>query len=306
MNLSRFSLSIKNLAYTFLFGIGTLAFTGQATAEYKISLPLDSIGTEVYQDHIYIIHKIQPKETYYQLSRIYSSSVNEIMAANNKKNLRVGDTVRIPTDRKETRTLVETPPQTATNTDFVQPQPILRTPVLPDVLTDYKVGKKETLFAISKRFGISVGDLKEFNSLTSDSLQEGQLLQIPVEPLPEPEPEIAIIIDTENTVDLSDYQTNRYGVREKKERGIGVWMENLTSDGKSNLALHKTAPIGTILKITNPMTKNVTYAKVVGKFSENADTQDAIVVLSKSAAAYIGALDRRFQIELTYGLPLEF
>ncbi|MNY63027.1 hypothetical protein D3C86_1999340 [compost metagenome] len=53
------------------------------------------------------------------------------------------------------------------------------------------------------------------------------------------------------------------------------------------------------------MTRSVTYAKVVGKFNENADTHNAIVVLSKSAAAYIGALDKRFQVEITYGVPLE-
>jgi rare lipoprotein A (peptidoglycan hydrolase) len=75
-------------------------------------------------------------------------------------------------------------------------------------------------------------------------------------------------------------------------------------DGES-LALHKTAPIGTILKITNPMNKSVTFAKVVGKFSDNQDTHDAIVVLSKSVATTIGLLDRRFQIELNYGAPLD-
>ncbi|MNK52323.1 hypothetical protein D3C87_712530 [compost metagenome] len=53
------------------------------------------------------------------------------------------------------------------------------------------------------------------------------------------------------------------------------------------------------------MTKSVTYAKVVGKFNDNAENQNAIVVLSKSAAASIGALDKRFQVEIAYGLPLE-
>jgi hypothetical protein len=52
------------------------------------------------------------------------------------------------------------------------------------------------------------------------------------------------------------------------------------------------------------MTKSVTYAKVVGKFNDNAENQNAIVVLSKSAAS-IGALDKRFQVEIAYGLPLE-
>jgi hypothetical protein len=112
-----------------------------------------------------------------------------------------------------------------------------------------------------------------------------------------------IIIAEKQPLDLSDFEANKYGIRERKERGIGVWMDSL-GDGES-LALHKTAPIGTILKITNPMNKSVTFAKVVGKFSDNQDTHDAIVVLSKSVATTIGLLDRRFQIELNYGAPLD-
>src|SRR5690606_31017902 len=179
------------------------------------------------------------------------------------------------------------------------------------ILTEYKVGQKETLYAISKRFNTTVESIKKMNNLNSDSVQEGQVLKIPDSDYIAPKPEIPvtpIIIDTsttaeQNAVDLG-FESNRYGIREKKEKGIGIWMENLETDGKSNLALHKTAPVGTILKITNPMTRNVTYAKVVGKFKETQETQDAIVVLSKSAASYIGALDRRFLIEIAYGVPL--
>lgn len=53
------------------------------------------------------------------------------------------------------------------------------------------------------------------------------------------------------------------------------------------------------------MNRSVTFAKVVGKFGDNEDTQDAIVVLSKSVATSIGVLDRKFQVEITYGIPLE-
>ena len=91
----------------------------------------------------------------------------------------------------------------------------------------------------------------------------------------------------------------------KKERGVGLWLSSLADDGQTSLALHKTAPIGTILKIMNPMNQSVTFAKVVGKFGENEDTQGAIVVLSKSVASSIGLIDKKFQVEITYGIPLD-
>src|SRR5690606_36839606 len=169
------------------------------------------------------------------------------------------------------------------------------------VLTEYKVGKSETRFAISRRFNTTDEQIKKMNNLSSDTVKEGQLIKIPNSDYVEPAPVVAapVIIESPVAEDLRDlgFEANRYGIREKKEKGIGVWIDNLESDGKSNLALHRTAPVGTIPKITNPMTKNVTYAKVVGKFTDNAETHDAIVVLSKSAASYIGAIDRRFLIE---------
>ena len=269
----------------------------------------DSVGTEIISGQRYVIHKLNPKDTYYQLGRQYNVVVKDIMNANNKKNLRVGDTVKIPRGRATPvppSPVVTVSPSNKKANDK-DPKQILVTPQ--DILTEYKVGKSETLYAIARRFGTNVDDIKRINGLTSDTLREGQTLKIPDGDLPDPvietPVEVPIIIEQHQPIDDSDFKPNKYGIREKKEKGIGVWMENLESDGQSNLALHKTAPVGTVLKITNPMTRSVTFAKVVGKFADNADTQDAIVVLSKSAASFIGALDRKFQIEITYGIPLE-
>jgi rare lipoprotein A (peptidoglycan hydrolase) len=71
------------------------------------------------------------------------------------------------------------------------------------------------------------------------------------------------------------------------------------------LALHQTAPIGTVIKITNPMTGKSTFAKVVGKFTQNESSKDAIIVVNKATANLIGALDKRFQVTLIYGVPNE-
>src|SRR5690606_26596805 len=268
---------------------------------FTVSLAPDSIGVEVVNGEINIIHRIERKETYYALSRRYKIPVNRIMEVNNKKSLKPGDTVKVPTGRQDTPATV-TPSAPATQTQQQEQ---------PKVLTEYKVGKSETLYAISRRFGTTVEAIKKMNELRSDSLREGITLKIPNADYREPVPEVPqqpIVIDTSSAPELTPEQiiaANRYGIREKQEKGIGVWINDLETDGKSNLALHKTAPIGTILKITNPMTRNVTYAKVVGKFTDTAETKDAIVVLSKSAAAYIGALDRRFLIEIAYGVPMQ-
>ena len=53
------------------------------------------------------------------------------------------------------------------------------------------------------------------------------------------------------------------------------------------------------------MTGKSTFAKVVGKFTQNESTKDTMIVITKAAAELIGALDKRFQVTLVYGVPSE-
>lgn len=110
-----------------------------------------------------------------------------------------------------------------------------------------------------------------------------------------------------DTVDFSGHKIvgDRYGLSEKNESGIAVWMDNESIDPNKKLILHRTAPVGTVIKITNPMTNRTTFAKVVGRFTENENTKDVIVVMTKNVAESLGALDKRFHVSISYGIPNE-
>lgn len=268
------------------------------------TLPLDSIGNEIINGNRFIIHKLEAKENYYQLSRLYSVPIAEIKAANKNKSLIKGQNILIPRGKA---TVTKAKPVTATNILPVPETPLPNT----QELTEYKVGKSETLYSISRRFQVTVEAIKQLNGLTTNSIREGLILKIPKISAPEPvvveveETVLPEIIKENQPIDDAMFKPNRYGIHEKKERGVGLWLSSLADDGQTSLALHKTAPIGTILKIMNPMNQSVTFAKVVGKFGENEDTQGAIVVLSKSVASSIGLIDKKFQVEITYGVPLD-
>ncbi|WP_433903015.1 LysM peptidoglycan-binding domain-containing protein [Sphingobacterium puteale] len=264
----------------------------------------DSVGTEIINGEEFVLFKIEKGDNYYQLSKKYKTTVGQLTQINGNGTLSLGQIVKVPTGRKPAP-LVNKPSGNTAQQNPRNPQ---------QGFTEYIVGEKETLYAISKRFSITVEDIKKANNLKNNIISGGMKLMIPNQPLPPERPKLVepkgieiIAPDSTNDDNKEENQisTNRYGIREKSERGIGVWIDGLSTQGTSNLALHKSAPVGTILKITNPMTKSVTYAKVVGKFNDNAENQNAIVVLSKSAAASIGALDKRFQVEIAYGLPLE-
>jgi LysM repeat protein len=281
----------------------SLAYTFSTTALR------DSIGVEIEGGKEVIIHRLKAKETYFGLSRMYQIAVQDLISANQNKALKIGDTVRIPTGR-EAKQQVQTPVTPTTTPTPAQPENLGPEVVLKaGEFTEYKVGKGETLFTIAKRFMIDVPSLQRTNVLENNILKEGMILKVPHKIIPAPvvepeiEEEIDVLIALEESEEAAEIRKNRYGLREITEKGLGIWLEDLTTDGGTMLALHKTAAVGTIIKITNPMTNHSTFAKVVGKFAENQETQNAIIVVSKSVVNAIGILDKRFQIEITYGAP---
>jgi hypothetical protein len=53
------------------------------------------------------------------------------------------------------------------------------------------------------------------------------------------------------------------------------------------------------------MSNRTTFAKVVGRFTENETTKDVILVMTKDVAESLGAIDKRFHVSLSYGSPVE-
>lgn len=282
-----------------------ITFVASIVTVQAHSAARDSIGLEVRGGQEMIVHRITAKQTYFGISRLYNVQVASLIEANNNKPLKIGDTLFVPTGRMRTSAAAE-PVAEAVTEDT--PAPLSDEEI--GEYTVYKVGAKETLFAVSQRFRTSISSIQRANGLMSDTIQNGMLLKVPHNEIPEPPtvvdagPDLGDILVDGETEEIATPQPNRFGIREHNERGIGVWMENLNQEAGNMLALHQSAPVGTVIKITNPMTKLTTFVKVVGKFAENAETRDALIVISKSAASQIGVLDRRFQIEIAYGAPV--
>jgi LysM repeat protein len=202
--------------------------------------------------------------------------------------------------------------------------------------TQYKVSAGETLYAIAKRFNTNVDAVTKLNNLTTTNLQPGQIIlvkpstgqqqtqQTPQVAQQQPQAlqhAVQQVTDTEKIVAkrdsnllpsvatdssaLSHSNTNRFGLYEKNEKGVATWIDDPSLDPNKKLVLHRTAPIGTVIKITNPMTNRTTFAKVVGRFTDNESTKDVIMVMTKNVADSLGALDKRFHVNISYGSPNE-
>lgn len=287
---------------------------------------LDSVGSENNNGKLVIIHSVSSKESYYSIGRLYNVRAKDISALNKITILQPGTLLKVPTDRPYINNTAVTPkkdlstpainkkanrtPKASNNDD--NPPVIFQKDALDavqDGLVNYKVGPKETLFAIAKRFNTHVESIIEINKLKGNNLKVGQILQVKPgagAPVPLASPVIlAPAPDTDTNSVKYNMPANRYGLTEKTEKGIAVWIADENLDGTKMLALHKTAPIGTVIRITNPMTGKTTFAKVVGKYTENESTKDVIIVISQATANMLGMLDKRSLLTIDYGVPYE-
>ncbi|WKZ60560.1 MAG: LysM peptidoglycan-binding domain-containing protein [Cyclobacteriaceae bacterium] len=325
--------------------------------------PQDSIGIETINGKTFVIHKVGEKETLYGISRRYGVTVTQILEFNKTADagLEIGQILKVPyipspktpkgaTVHKvaEKETLFSISRQynvtideikqwnslpdnslsvgqelviKATNTipGMPQAQPM----EMKSARTVHTVAQKETLFSISRQYGATIDQLKTWNNLTSEELSIGQVLfvaqpiynstsQTQANPVvettqqtttPTPVNTEVPVTKTEVTpqvkapvVTISESVTNK---DEIKESGLAELIDG-TEGNRKYLALHRTAPVGTILKIRNEMNNREVFVRVIGKLPDTALTDKLVIKISKSAYDRLGAIDPRFRVEVTY------
>lgn len=116
-------------------------------------------------------HTIQTGETLYKLTTLYHLSAKAICDANpglSAENFRIGQVIRIPQEEK-----VPVTPQTPVE------KPVVQGPVQSRCKEMHKVKRKETVFSVSREYGISEQDLIAANPELKEGMKKGQLLCIP-------------------------------------------------------------------------------------------------------------------------------
>lgn len=111
----------------------------------------------------------------------------------------------------------------------------------------------------------------------------------------------------EATQSISEIKTDNSNKVIKKfvETGIGAYVSDVNLNQNRYYALHRTAPKGTIIKVTNTMNGLYVYVKVVGALPDTGDNHNQIVKVSEAAAKKMGVLDTYFRATLTYGVADE-
>lgn len=333
----------------------------------------DSVGIENRVDKTVVLHKVKPNETIYSILRYYKCTLKDYQDENpnETEEIRVDELVRVPIsqrftnkeDKKLAKAEVLAPkavgkslatwdddedvkpskqPVKSEKPVAVKPAPVKTEPAATSTATTatkHTVEPSQTLFSISKKYGVSVDDIKRWNGLTSNTVKVGQALivgasdkstteavkttpakSVPAEPallkpdatksVAKSEPKKADSTKLKETKKIAempgksatDSESTTAPVvvyRQVKENGM-AGLINVDDRSGKYLALHRSAPAGTLIQVRNEANNRSVFVKVIGKLPDTGLNDKLVIKVSPSAFDKLSPVDRKFRAELSY------
>lgn len=284
----------------------------------RVFIPVDSAQPKVSGK----IHTVSSSETLFSISRMYNVKVDDIKNWNHLSgnDIAVGQKLVIVGEG------VENDDRYANNQ-------------VSDGAHTHIVQQSQTLYSISRMYNVTPEQLQRWNNLATNELKIGQKLVVAAiedrtteaskpsghsSMLPTQETMqkndtslikndrelgAATATTTASTTYAATINSQIHDAPELAstvkpsqkvvEAGMAEVIEN-TEDTKKYLALHRKAPIGTIMQVRNKMNDRSVFVRIVGPFPETGDNAKLILKISKKAYDRLGAVDSRFPVEVSY------
>ena len=207
-------------------------------------------------------HIVKPKETLFAIARQHKISVRQVQEWNHLSSyaINVGQTLIVAHGSSE----LDTPTKT---TKISKPKGIYHT-----------VQKGETLYSVSKKYSISVRELKDWNNIKDGT---------------------GISIGTKLVVNhgsnLETHKANRTDKLISKKLLLKV-NENETMNSNMAECLYDGAAEGDIIKITHTASQNIVFVRVAGHIK---DKTRAKVIINTKAAEQLAVTDNVFHVIVT-------
>lgn len=126
-----------------------------------------SSKTQTIDGKKYYIHTVEKSQTIYSISNVYGITKNDLIMENPEliSGIKEGQDLKIPYQEKSK----------AINTNSGIEQQL----TTPGAFTEHKVEPKQTLYAISKLYNVSIDEIVKANPEVENGLKTGQTLKIP-------------------------------------------------------------------------------------------------------------------------------
>ena len=288
------------------------------------ALANDSIKIQHEDGVILVLHQVEAKETLFSLSQRYGAAIDAIVEINqiSDSNLSVGTILKIPWSHGISHQvepgqtlyalskLYQVPVDTikklngisgneveAGSTLLIVKSPQVESKVSGDTADfDYHiVASEETLYGISRQYDLELDKLKDWNQISGNEVRIGDTLLIR-------QPQKKPVTTVTNKVAKPVKVAKSGEAKPVQERGIAAVIDGST-DTRKYLALHPTAPYGTIMKVRNELTNLSVFVRVVGALPATGANNNILIRLSPAAQEALGALDNKFRVELSYVSP---
>ena len=149
--------SLYNIASKYNITVDQLKRANNLTSNILQINQVLTIPTEPVNTEDYVIYTVKKGDTLYSIANSYNTTANQLITYNNLNNttLQVGQNLKIP---------ISNIGEEQQSTEFIE----------------YNVKKGDSLYSIARTYGISVNDIVEFNNLSTNLLNIGQNLKIPI------------------------------------------------------------------------------------------------------------------------------
>ena len=310
---------------------------GSGKAGSSTSAPTDSIGVEMRSGQRFVKHRVGAGETLSSLSRRYRVSLGQLTGANPqiKNGLGIGQIVFVPRPMADKTSAAApaapTPGAPAPAAGTVPAQYTVakgetlfgiarRFQLTPDELIKLnklpangavRVGQQLLLAATEAGVPAAAPAPKPVRPVELEAIPATPPAKAPAAPAPEKPAQIATVTPAPPAEKPAPAEKEEEKAREERtpnrasevlarvvETGLGAPIEKSVTD--KYLALHKTAPVGTIMQVKNSMNGLSVYVRVIGKLPDTGENANILVRLSPRAVQKLGTADGRFRVETNY------
>lgn len=306
---------------TITFVLSSIAFPSFSTEVAK-----DSVGFKKEGGKSYVLFKVEPKQTLFSIVKRYGGSVAEFKTANPgiSESVNVGQTIKIPYKGLPVASVPKYTPTAPPVTTAITP------PVEAVKMVSHVVESGQGLYAVATKYKVTMADLRKWNNLMTDQLSAGQVLIVDSREYERAKKsgdlpakgEVVKVEDTNmgsntggNVVvqkpveeptngDLktsSETSKTSSGYRKTVETGLAELIDVEDKSGKY-LALHRSAPVGTLVNVKNSANGQSIWVKVIGKLPDIGSDR-VIIKLSPRAFEKLNPADKRIRAEISYMTP---
>jgi len=266
-----------------LIAIATGDSLSYLTPKDTIFLKVDDFGNKLFG------HQMEPGQTLFSMSKFYGLKVDAVLAFNSE----------LDRDNYHYQTINVPIPDSAIIKEWDEGYP--RAGFVP---VFYVVKHGDNFYRISKHFfGIPMDTLKMWNGLEKTMMFTGMKLHVGYMSMSGITDSLQIANSSPLGAKMQKLQNefeymSSYG-EPKFHNGAAYWQRE--KKGKADYyALHRFAPIGSVIQVKNPMKRKTMYAKVIARIPDRAYGDDIVVVLSPTIAKLLGARDPRFFVEVRH------